>query len=99
MVTTIGIDSRKAPHTAVAIDQSETVLAEITVRADRFQIPRLLDWAYEVDGLVVAWVWAVEAVAGLGYLLNRRLVARGEPVADVPTVLASLVRVLGSWQV
>jgi len=50
MVTTIGIDSRKAPHTAVAIDQSETVLAEITVRADRFQIPRLLDWAYEVDG-------------------------------------------------
>ena len=46
--------------------------------------------------MMVAWVWVVEAVGGLGYLLNRRLVARGEPVADVPTVLASLVRVLRS---
>ena len=34
MVTTIGIDPHKATHTAVAIDGSETVLAEITISAD-----------------------------------------------------------------
>jgi len=37
MVTTIGIDPHKATHTAVAIDGSEQVLAEITVAADRDQ--------------------------------------------------------------
>ncbi len=36
MVTTIGIDPHKATHTAVAIDGSEKVLGEITVRADRY---------------------------------------------------------------
>jgi hypothetical protein len=30
MVTTIGIDPHKATHTAVAIDESETVLGELT---------------------------------------------------------------------
>ncbi len=43
MVTTIGIDPHKATHTAVAIDEAEMVLGEITVSADRYQIVRLLD--------------------------------------------------------
>ncbi len=47
MVTTIGIDPHKATHTAVAIDESETVLDEITVAADRYQTKRLIDWASE----------------------------------------------------
>lgn len=42
MVTTIGIDPHKATHTAVAIDGSEQVLAEITVPADRDQARRLV---------------------------------------------------------
>ena len=37
MVTTIGIDPHKATHTAVAIDETATVLGEITVAADRNQ--------------------------------------------------------------
>jgi uncharacterized protein YpuA (DUF1002 family) len=35
MVTTMGVDPHKATHTAVAIDESEMVLGEVTVRANR----------------------------------------------------------------
>ena len=94
MVTTIGIDPHKATHTAVAIDESEKVLGEVTVRATVSQLRMLLDWADRVDG--DGRVWAVEAAGGLGYLLSQQLVASGERVVDVPPVLASRVRVLGS---
>jgi hypothetical protein len=50
MVTTIGIDAHKATHTAVAIDESEVVLGEITLPADRSQTKVLLVWADRVDG-------------------------------------------------
>jgi transposase len=94
MVTTIGIDPHKATHTAVAIDESESVLGELTVLADRAQTRTLLEWAQRVDG--DGRVWAVEAAGGLGYLLSQQLVASGERVVDVPPVLAYRVRVLGS---
>ncbi len=91
MVTTIGIDPHKATHTAVAIDESEIVLSEITIAADRYQMSRLMGWADNVNGHS-SRVWAVEAAGGLGYLLSQQLVARGEHVVDVPAVLASRVR-------
>jgi transposase len=94
MVTTIGVDPHKATHTAVAIDESEVVLGEVTVRANRSQLKTLLEWADRVDG--DGRIWAVEAAGGLGYLLSQQLVACGERVVDVPPVLASRVRVLGS---
>lgn len=94
MVTTIGIDPHKATHTAVAIDDTETVLGELTIPADRSQTETLLDWAQNLNG--DGRIWAVEAAGGLGYLLSQQLVARGEHVVDVPPVLASRVRVLGS---
>ncbi len=82
MVTTIGIDPHKATHTAVAIDETETVLGELTVPADRDQTKTLLDWAQNLDG--DGRVWAVEAAGGLGYLLSQQLIADGEQVVDVP---------------
>ena len=94
MVTTIGIDPHKATHTAVAIDDDETVLAEITIRADKDQAAKLIDWAQSVNG--DGRVWAVEAATGLGHLVSQQLVSRGEPVVDVPPVLASRIRVLSS---
>ena len=94
MVTTIGIDPHKATHTAVAIDGSEIVLDEITIRADKDQISKLIEWATSVDG--DGRVWAVEAATGLGHLLSQQLVASGETVVDVPPVLASRIRVLSS---
>jgi len=94
MVTTIGIDPHKATHTAVAIDGSETVLGELTIPADRYQTRKLIDWASQLDG--DGRLWAVEAAGGLGHLLSQQLVANGEQVVDVPPVLASRVRLLGS---
>jgi len=94
MVTTIGIDPHKATHTAVAINETETVLGELTVPAGRSQTKTLLDWAQNLDG--DERVWAVEAAGGLGFLLSQQLIASGEDVVDVPPVLASRVRVLGS---
>ena len=94
MVTTIGIDPHKATHTAVAIDETEQVVGELTVPADRYQTNRLVEWASHLDG--DGRLWAVEAAGGLGYLLSQQLITRGEQVVDVPAMLASRVRVLGS---
>lgn len=88
----IGIDPHKASHTAVAIDQSEVVLGEFRVRASPGQVERLREWAVGFDDRE----WAVESARGLGYLLSQQLVAAGETVFDVPPMLASRVRLLGS---
>jgi transposase len=92
MTIMIGIDPHKATHTAVAIDSEERVLDEFTLRASKAQTARLRTWASQFDDPA----WAVESARGLGYLLAQQLVAAGETVFDVPPVLASRVRVLGS---
>ncbi len=94
MVTTIGIDPHKATHTAVAINDAEQMLGELTVPADRYQTARLVEWTSQLDG--DGRLWAVEAAGGLGYLLSQQLIGYGEHVIDVPAVLASRVRVLSS---
>jgi transposase len=89
---TIGIDPHKATHTAVAVDAREVVVGEHKVRASAAQAATLIDWARDFGSRT----WAVESAAGLGYLLAQQLVAAGETVVDVPPVLASRVRILGS---
>ena len=88
----IGIDPHKATHTAVAVDKKEAALGELTVRADRHQVERLLKWAIEFPDRL----WAIESANGLGHLLAQQLLAAGEDVVDVPPTLAARVRVLGS---
>src|SRR5579863_8215229 len=88
----IGIDPHKATHTAVAVDNRETALGELTVKADRHQVEHLLKWAIEYPDRR----WAIESANGLGFLLAQQLVAAGEDVVDVPPTLAARVRVLGS---
>jgi transposase len=88
----IGIDPHKATHTAVAVDDDEKVIDEFTLEASNDQAERLTGWA---DGLGKR-EWAVESANGLGYLIARQLVACGETVFDVPPMLASRVRLLGS---
>jgi len=88
----IGIDPHKATHTAVAVDNDEAVLDEVKVRASKVQVQRLTAWAERFEERR----WAVESAGGLGYLVAQQLVAAGESVVDVPAVLASRVRVLGS---
>ena len=41
-------------------------------------------------------MWAIESARGLGYLLAQQLVAAGETVVDVPAVLSTRTRLLGS---
>ncbi|HEY5024868.1 MAG TPA: IS110 family transposase [Acidimicrobiales bacterium] len=92
MMVLIGIDPHKATHTAVAVDKEETALGELTVKADRHQVERLLKWAIDFPERR----WAIESANGLGFLLAQQLVAVGEDVVDVPPTLAARVRVLGS---
>ena len=88
----IGIDPHKATHTAVAVDDDEGTLGELTVKADRHQIERLLKWAIDYPDRR----WAIESANGLGFLLAQQLVAAGEDVVDVPPTLSARVRLLGS---
>lgn len=92
MAVMIGVDPHKATHTAVVVDQDEHVVEEMTIRASGAQGDRLRGWADRFGERV----WAVESAQGLGYLLAQQLTAAGETVLDVPPVLASRVRLLGS---
>ena len=91
-MTMIGIDPHKATHTAVAVDDDENVIDEFTLRASKAQVERLTGWA---EGFTKR-EWAVESANGLGYLIGQQLAGCGETVFDVPPVLASRVRLLGS---
>jgi transposase len=91
-MTMIGIDPHKATHTAVAVDDDEQVIGEFTLEASDGQVERLRGWADRFTKRE----WAVESADGLGYLVGRQLVAAGETVFDVPPMLASRVRLLGS---
>lgn len=91
-MTMIGIDPHKATHTAVAVDDNENVVDEFQLRASAAQVDRLREWA---DGFNKR-EWAIESANGLGYLVAQQLVAAGETVFDVPPMLASRVRLLGS---
>jgi len=88
----IGIDPRKATHTAVAIDSAQTQLGTIRVRACAAQASQLVEWA-------AGWpdrTWAVEGAGGLGHLLAQQLLAAGERVIDVQPKLGARVRLLSA---
>ena len=91
-MTMIGIDPHKATHTAVAVDDNEGVVDEFQLRASAVQADRLREWADSFEKRE----WAIESANGLGYLVAQQLVAAGETVFDVPPVLASRVRLMGS---
>ncbi len=92
MSVMIGIDPHKGSHTAVVIDSDEVVIEEIRVKASATQLGELQEGAVGYKERS----WAVESARGLGYLLSQQLVAAGERVLDVPPMMASRVRVLGS---
>jgi transposase len=89
----IGIDPHKRTHTAVAVDDHETVLGEQLVHARVGQVGELVAWA---GAFGESRTWAIESAGGLGYLLAQQLLAAGEEVVDIPATLASRVRLLGT---
>jgi len=92
MSVMIGIDPHKGSHTAVVTDPDEAVVDEIRVNATVDQLGQLQKWASGYPDRC----WAVESARGLGYLVSQQLVGAGERVVDVPPMMASRVRVLGS---
>jgi len=88
----IGIDPHKGSHTAVAINEDETKLDEVRVRADRRQLEALKTWASAFPERS----WAIESANGLGALVSQQLVGAGEEVFDVPPTLSARVRVRGT---
>ena len=88
----IGIDPHKGSHTTVVIDRDERVVDEIRVRTSTGQAGELQRWASAYPDRA----WAVESARGLGYLVSQQLVAAGGRVIDVPAMMASRVRLLGS---
>ena len=92
VMTMFGIDPHKATHTAVAVDDDENVIDAFTLVSSNDQVERLTRWASRLGKRE----WAVEYANGLGYLIGQQLVAAGETVFDVPAVLASRVRLMGS---
>jgi transposase len=94
-VVMIGVDPHKASHTAVALDDRESALGKVRVRASRRQAEQLLSWAAQ-------WpkrAWAIEGAWGLGYLLAQQLAGAGERVVDVQPKLAARVRLLNTSSV
>jgi transposase len=90
MAVMIGIDPHKGSHTAVAVGAAEKPLGKLRVRACPAQAGKLVAWAQ-------AWperTWALEGAAGLGHLLDQKLVAAGDRVLDVQPKLAARVRLL-----
>jgi transposase len=86
----IAVDPHKLSHTAVAVDEQGRELG--TLRVGARAEARLWSWASQ-------WAerrWAIEGARGLGQGLAQRLVARGEPVLDVPPALVARVRLLSS---
>ena len=92
MSVMIGIDPHKGSHTAVVVDVDEVVIDQTRVRATANQLGELQEWASGYRDRC----WAVEAARGLGYLVSQQLVGAGERVIDVPPMMASRVRLLGS---
>jgi transposase len=92
-VFVIGIDPHKRSHTAAVLDDTEELVGQLRVNADRWQRDRLLRFAAPFEPRT----WAVEAAGGLGALLAQQLVAAaGERVVDVPPTLSARVRLLDS---
>jgi hypothetical protein len=87
--TIIGVDPHKRSHTAVVLDEAEQIAAKLRVDAGAGQVDALLVWAPGGER-----VWAIANVNGLGHLLARQLLTRGEVVIDVPATLSSHARKL-----
>ena len=68
------------------------MIDEFTLESSRDQVERLTVWA----SVFVKREWAVESANGLSYLIAHQLVACGETVFNLPHVVASRVRLMGS---
>ncbi|MEU5773415.1 IS110 family transposase [Streptomyces venezuelae] len=87
---TIGIDSHKSSHTAVAVDAAGHKIGQRKFVVNAGTFSRLLRWCEQWPNRR----FAVEGAVGLGRTLAQQLVAAGEDVVDVPSTLSARARLL-----
>jgi len=76
----IGVDTHKYVHVAVALDELGTVLANLTITADRPGYEQMLSWATGL-GRVVAF--GIEGTGSYGAALSSAARRRGHRVVEV----------------
>lgn len=87
-MVTLGVDSHKATHTVVAVDQAGCKLSQLTVRANSDGHLQALSWASE-------WSerrWALEDCRHVSGRLERDLLGAGETALRVPPRLTAGAR-------
>ena len=90
----IGMDPHKRSVTIEVMTNDEQILGGGRFATDVEGFTAML--AY-----VAAWpdrVWAIEGCEGIGRHVAQRLIAKGEPVVDVPAKLSARVRVFATGQ-
>jgi transposase len=89
-MVTIGIDSHKRTHSAVAVDKVGKQLAQRTERAVQAGFGELLGWA---RSLASERVWVLEDCQHVSGPLERFLIDHGEPVVRLaPHLMADARR-------
>jgi transposase len=88
VVVTIGVDSHKATHTVVAVDEVGRVLAEKKVLATSEGHLTLVQWSARFEGVV----FALEDCRHLTRRLEADLLRAGHVVVRVPTRLMAQAR-------
>lgn len=91
---TVGVDAHKDTHTLVALDPTGSRRGTLTVPARRHGHTEALTWAHALadqhgGGQLQ---WGVEDCRHVTGLLERDLVAAGQHIARVPTILSSNYR-------
>ena len=87
-MVTLGVDSHKATHTVVAVDETGCKLSQVTVRANSDGHLHALSWASE-------WRerrWALEDCRHVSGRLERDLLGAGETALRVPPRLTAGAR-------
>src|SRR5699024_4795746 len=91
MVVLIGADVHKNSHTFVAVDAAGKQIGQITVRATHSGHEKAYRWARK-SFIEQERRWGLEDCRHLTGLLERDLLAHGEPVLRVPAKLMARQR-------
>lgn len=92
MQVTIGVDPRKASHTASAVGPDGVVLASRWFQAGPRTTQAMLRWACQWPDRQ----WAIEGARGLCRLLAEELHGHGQDVVDMPATATARVRLLST---
>jgi transposase len=86
MVIAIGADVHKSSHTFVAVDAAGKQIGQLTVAATHAGHEKAYRWARKAF-IDQSRIWGIEDCRHLSGMLERDLIAHGEPVVRVPTKL------------